>query len=227
MIPIPQYNFKQSNKFAQFYHKVNSSLKTIHSFSDTFEQRIHEVVNMGFIPILVSFLKKQDNPDLQFESTWALTNIASGTSEHVQQLIQAGAVKEMIPLLNSPHMKIREQALWFLGNIAGDSRDSRDYILSTGVLDTFIKLIHEAKTIRIIQFSAWVISNVVRGKPQPDFKITSKAIPTLAKLLSTYTDEQILADVCWAISFLSDGPNERVEAVIKSGCVPKLVELLS
>jgi hypothetical protein len=51
------------------------------------------------------------------------------------------------------------------------------------------------------------------------------ALTVLTKLVFSLDDE-VLIDACWAISYLSDGSNDKIQAVIESGVVRRLVELL-
>lgn len=70
------------------------------------------------------------------------------------------------------------------------------------------------------------MSNLCRNKnPAPPFNRISVLLPIFANLLQ-HADRQILADASWAISYLTDEDNDKIQAVIDAGCVPHLVRLL-
>jgi len=156
---------------------------------------IQAIIVAGIVPKLVTFLTCADNIGLQFEASWALTNIASGTTEHTRVVINSGAVPIFISLLKSPADDVREQAVWALGNIAGDSTEYRNMVLEAGILEPLLQLCSQDSKLTLVRNATWTLSNLCRGKPQVPFAAIKNALPILSKLLYN-SDDEVLTDTC-------------------------------
>jgi len=105
---------------------------------------------------------------------------------------------------------IAEQAIWAIGNIAGDCASYRDLILKGGGLDSLVAILSNTKVQNTIKHGTWALSNLCRSQPLPRFELVTNAIPILGQIIKTQSDSEILTDAIWAFSHLSDGDEERI-----------------
>merc|ERR1711962_680078 len=153
---------------------------------------IDALINSGILPVLVGCLNASDNPSLQFEAAWALTNIASGTSQQTQAVVEANAVPLFLRLLGSPHTNVCEQAVWALGNIIGDGPHLRDYVIQLGVVEPLLSFISPDIPITFLRNVTWVVVNLCRNKdPPPPVQTIREILPAL-NMLVHHTDMNIL-----------------------------------
>ena len=175
------------------------------------------------LPILVGRLSAPI--PILFEALWTITNIASGTSQQTAQVTPA--LPKIAELIRSRNDEVSEQAVWCIGNIAGDSATCRDLVLQAGALESLVAIlgrlsVKATEKIGLLRNAVWSISNCVRAKPPPDLNLVRPALPALAKALWE-TDAEVVADACWALSYVSDGTNDRVQAVIDAGVLTQIV----
>ena len=187
---------------------------------------IHIFIDANVIPKLIEFLSRTTDPDLQFESAWVLTNIASGTSAQTLAVANANAVEELILLLGSQHPMVAEQAVWALGNIAGDGPQLRDQVASAGIIKPMLNLLKPTISATCLENVTWTLSNLCRNGNSPLCVDSVRELLPALKYLIHSDDKHILTDACWALYFLSVGPSERIQEVVDAGVVPRLVALL-
>ncbi|EGG23005.1 hypothetical protein DFA_05135 [Cavenderia fasciculata] len=187
---------------------------------------IDYVIKYGFVPRLIQLLHF-DDPVIQEEAAWALTNIASGSQQNTYSVVNLNIIPTLASLLSSPHPRIVDQSIWGLGNIAGDSVALRNLVLEQDVLPALLGIFEKhSRNTNILRNACWALSNLFRGKPLSDSHYAELALPTIARLLYLQ-DQDALCDVLWCISYVSDTTNERMQKVLDCNVVGVLIGILT
>ena len=76
---------------------------------------------------------------------------------------------------------------------------------------------------KIVQFVARFQTLV---RLSTDLQIIKAALPILSRLIWIEDDVETVQDAVLALSYLSDGPPDRIQAVIEAGVCKRLVDLL-
>jgi importin subunit alpha-6/7 len=69
------------------------------------------------------------------------------------------------------------------------------------------------------------VSNLCRGKPAPKQEMIQAAVVPLATMFDREVPAESKIDALWALSYLSDGDDSRIQMVIDTGVYHKLIEL--
>jgi hypothetical protein len=122
-------------------------------------------------------------------------------------------------LQQNQSINVLEQAVWLIGNIAGDGHSFRDLVLRADILPMMLSLLQPECTppMKLVRTTIWAVSNLCRGRPFPDMRLVAPILPIIANYL-TCGDEVTRIDCCWCISYLSDGGRDRIARVLDVRC---------
>jgi hypothetical protein len=136
-------------------------------------------------------------------------------------------LEAFVQLLASPHMIVVEQAIWGLGNLAGDGAKIRDFVIDAGAVNPISDLCDMAERgSSFVRNASWCLSNMCRSKPPVEFQKIKRVIPTLAKVIIENDSVEIISDICWAISYLSDVSGEAIQCLISANLLPRMIGLM-
>ena len=125
-------------------------------------------------------------------------------------------------------MNVREQAVWALGNIAGDSAQYRDAIIAAGTVNMLLTQLaavvappspHAQDDSLLFKKNAvWLMSNMCRTRDNIPTNLNDvrACFPYLRECLTT-DEEDICSDACWAFVFITDSQKENINVSLPRG----------
>ncbi len=86
-------------------------------------------------------------------------------------------------------------------------------------------VVNNANDDALVKHGCWALSNLCRGSPLPKFDLVKIAIPVLCRSIANgrLVDKEIIADCCWAISYHSDSNKNKIQVVVDSKILPKII----
>lgn len=220
---IQRQLLKLQSRFVGYCHKV---IFICHLSNTEDGKYVDDVIATGVVSSFVKFLSYDNLPELQFESVWALTNIASGTSQQVvlgffiksktAAVVNAGSIDPILRLLSSTKLEVQEQAVWALGNISGDCDEYRQMILQRNGFSIIVAFAQQnMDKIGVIKNCIWCLSNLCRNpkRDSSQFPYIQPHLVFLQRLLNCNMPE-VVADACWAFCFLTEAKSEQKKEVL-------------
>jgi importin subunit alpha-6/7 len=110
---------------------------------------------------------------------------------------------------------ISEQALWGIGNIAGDCHAFRDMVLTKGGLECLIRIVENTNVSSLMRHGIWALSNLCRGAPLPHYDMIKPAISVIARaILSGFIEGDVLSDSLWVLASHCEGQKSRIQRLV-------------
>ena len=119
---------------------VLSALSLLRKLSFNNKEKIQEIVAVGVIPCLLSFLKESDHPAAG-DSAAVLGILAYKNAVNQETMVQGRVIPLLIQLLNHRHIHVRRGVLQVLNCFAYGLPKYRKLILNEGVLEPLIALL--------------------------------------------------------------------------------------
>mmetsp|Transcript_7283 Transcript_7283/g.17752 ORF Transcript_7283/g.17752 Transcript_7283/m.17752 type:complete len:526 (-) Transcript_7283:215-1792(-) len=176
---------------------------------------IEKVIKDGVVKELIQLVAgATKNPDLVMQAMWCLTNVASGTHSQTEHVLPACPM--FVQILSGTNAKLKEHAVWAIGNIAADCDDMRHALVRMGAFVPLSKIM-QSKNTTLIKTTAWAVSNILRGR-NPDREAFYK-LPFMKSFfeLLEQKDSGIVAEVCWCLTYLTSRDEQGCGQIIKQG----------
>mmetsp|Transcript_55329 Transcript_55329/g.91892 ORF Transcript_55329/g.91892 Transcript_55329/m.91892 type:complete len:601 (-) Transcript_55329:450-2252(-) len=202
---LPKYVQGTSSEHRDTIFECTQKIRQLLSHSQMVP--IQQVLDSGVLPRILQFLEWNDQPELQFESLWVLTNILSTDNvEWCRAVIAQGAIPLFLNFVSCQNYALLEQAVWTVGNIAGDGISFRDLLVQNGALGMLKEACKQpfnpdwcytygdsdtgttsdaVAEKRVLRTLSWCVSNFCRY-PLPDEPSTTLVLECLFHLFNTH-----------------------------------------
>eukprot|EP00826_Nyctotherus_ovalis_P015023 TRINITY_DN14234_c0_g1_i3.p1 TRINITY_DN14234_c0_g1~~TRINITY_DN14234_c0_g1_i3.p1 ORF type:complete len:533 (+),score=122.47 TRINITY_DN14234_c0_g1_i3:59-1657(+) len=178
-----------------------------------------------FIPKLLE-LASSSYEKIQFEALWILINMTAMHSKYSQQILSLNGHAKLIPLLHTSS-KFKEQAIWLLGNIAGENEELRAELLKAGVLEEIVAVFKDnPNEIALVDTASWTIENLFKAEETPSATVITPFIELLNALMCSKESKKMRKGL-EGLQKITANNEENIEIIVNEIDVKMLVACAS
>eukprot|EP00826_Nyctotherus_ovalis_P030059 TRINITY_DN2386_c0_g1_i2.p1 TRINITY_DN2386_c0_g1~~TRINITY_DN2386_c0_g1_i2.p1 ORF type:complete len:353 (+),score=83.31 TRINITY_DN2386_c0_g1_i2:750-1808(+) len=128
--------------------------------------------------------------------------------------------------MNSKDDKLKEQAIWALCNISGESTSYRDSILAHGMLPILLRVLGSTTNPSLIRNGCWALSILMRSPL--DFSLITPSNPseTICNIMKNTEDPETIKYSCQALAGLNESTLTETQYTTIQSIFPRLVQFL-
>ncbi|ETO00685.1 importin alpha protein [Reticulomyxa filosa] len=205
---------------------------------------------MGCVEIFVGLLKNTKDMETVDQVIWGLGNIAGDCAQFRDKVLNVKfdfffcmcVVSVNLIFFFCGSLKSRFCEVGMKGELIDHFFFHIEY---TGVLEFLLNNLENFSG-NMKRNPVWTLSNFCRGRPSAPWEKVSKMLTPLTELLIETRDCEVMADILWALSFITEDKEDdikiirnsltgqeeqmslqgvRLDAVIHTGVVPKIIKL--
>ena len=193
---------------------------------------IAAIVDQGLLELLLPFFLNNNEPDIQFEIAWIVTNVACDFSHSLVNFNTNGGYIPVLMniLLTTTCEKVRDQVYWAIANMSSESEICRDFFLANNLSESMSWLLNIGSyngclrtappSLATLKYSALICYNLVKDNTSIDSGLVNLVVNVLAVLVQSPDYQDYLHIICFAIHGLCEVSIDGIRLVFEKG-LPK------
>ena len=193
---------------------------------------IAAIIHQGLLELLLPFFLNNNEPDIQFEIAWIVTNVACDFSYSLVNFNTSGGYVPVLMniLLTTTCEKVRDQVYWAVANMSSESDICRDLFLANNLSGSMSWLLNIGSyngctrtappSLATLKYSALICYNLVKDNTSIDSGLVNLVVNVLAILVQSPDHQDYLHIVCFAIQGLCEVSTYGIQLVFEKG-LPK------
>lgn len=183
-------------------------------------------IKSGIIEPLVALIASKPKTTILRHSTWTLSNLCRGKKPATELAYAKALLPSLMTLLYESDTEVLADACWAASYVTDGDNTRISAVVSIGMVPRLVELLaHPDANVHTPSLRA--VGNIVTGDDQhTQTVLNSNALHMLGNLFVNTTKETVRKEICWALSNVTAGTPNQIQAVIDIGLIPLVIKAL-